>query len=99
MKQSKMKRRKTTTERMTTTVLIIESNADLLCQRLAQAIGEVLITSKNDSFRGECFKMLSVCSSTEATEKILILATRLKGTQEPRKKTGRQQQQARNENQ
>jgi hypothetical protein len=47
----------------------------MCCQRLARAFEEVLVTSKNETFRSECFEMLGVGNSVEAGEKILELAT------------------------
>ncbi|KAG5674584.1 hypothetical protein PVAND_004538 [Polypedilum vanderplanki] len=71
MKHTKMKLRETTiTKRRKTTN---NKDAELLCQRLSRAFGEVLVTSKNEEFRNNCFKKLKVTNSVEASEKIFEL--------------------------
>lgn len=66
-KRPKVKRNNSTT-----------SSVDL-CQRLSKAIENILIITKNDEFRWECFRQLDVENSSDAGAKIKELAEQLKG--------------------
>jgi len=66
-KRPKVKRNNSTT-----------SSVDL-CQRLSKAIENILIITKNDEFRWDCFRQLDVENSSDAGAKIKELAEQLKG--------------------
>jgi hypothetical protein len=50
-----------------------------LTQRLAKAMGEVVVTNLNESYRQQCLKTLSAQNGSEAAERIEELLENFKG--------------------